>query len=106
MTDTSYRGNILAVDDTPANLQLLTSVLKDRGYQVRPAPNGRLALRAAENEPPDLILLDIAMPDMDGFEVCRQLKARVSLREIPVIFISVHTETLDKVQAFESGGVD
>jgi two-component system, sensor histidine kinase and response regulator len=98
--------DILIVDDTPANLQVLSGLLKERGYKVRPVPNGRLALQAARNVPPDLILLDIKMPEMDGFEVCRQLKADARLREIPVIFISALDEALDKVQAFGVGGVD
>src|SRR5436190_5857867 len=98
--------DILIVDDTPANLQLLTGMLKDRGYKVRPAPNGRLALQAAQMQPPDLILLDINMPDVDGYEACAQLKASELLRDVPVIFISALDETLDKVRAFAVGGVD
>jgi len=99
-------GNILVVDDTPANLQLLTEMLKERGYKVRPAPSGELALRGARAAPPDLILLDITMPGMDGFEVCSHLKADERLREIPVLFISALNETSDKVRAFQAGGVD
>lgn len=99
-------GNILVVDDTPANLQLLATVLNERGYKVRPAPSGKLALQAALREPPDLVLLDINMPEMDGFEVCRRLKADLRLAAIPVIFISATRETSDKVQAFAVGGVD
>jgi two-component system, sensor histidine kinase and response regulator len=98
--------DILIVDDTLANLQVLSGLLKERGYKVRPVPSGRLALQAANNLPPDLILLDIKMPEMDGFEVCRRLKADPKLKEIPVIFISALNETLDKVQAFGAGGVD
>jgi DNA-binding response OmpR family regulator len=98
--------DILIVDDTPANLQVLSGLLKERGYKVRPAPSGKLALQAARNTPPDLVLLDVKMPDMDGFEVCRQLKADARLREIPVIFISALSDTLDKIQAFGAGGVD
>ncbi|MBI4860261.1 MAG: hybrid sensor histidine kinase/response regulator [Candidatus Riflebacteria bacterium] len=98
--------NILVVDDTPANLQLLTGMLKERGYRVRPVPSGRLALQAAGNNPPDLILLDINMPEMNGFEVCERLKATETLREIPVIFISALSEALDKVKAFSVGAVD
>lgn len=98
--------NILVVDDTPANLQLLVNMLKQRGYKVRPVPNGELALRAARASPPDLILLDVTMPGMDGYEVCAQLKADARLRDIPVLFISALNETEDKVRAFQSGGVD
>ena len=100
------QANVLVVDDTPANLTLLSGMLKDKGYRVRPVPAGKLALGAVEVEPPDLILLDITMPEMDGFEVCRRLKDDVRFRDIPVIFISALTETLDKVKAFGVGGVD
>ncbi|MGZ8877852.1 MAG: HD domain-containing phosphohydrolase [Candidatus Aminicenantales bacterium] len=100
------KPSILVVDDTPANLQLLASVLKERGYKTRPVPNGLLALQAALSEPPDLILLDINMPEMNGFEVCQSLKADEKLRDIPVIFISALNEVLDKVKAFAVGGVD
>jgi len=98
--------NVIVVDDTPANLQLLTGMLKERGYKVRPVPSGKLALQAAKNDPPDLILLDIMMPEMDGYKVCEWLKADEILREIPVIFISALNETMDKVRAFGVGGVD
>lgn len=98
--------NVIVVDDTPANLQLLTGMLKERGYKVRPVPSGKLALQAAKNDPPDLILLDIMMPEMDGYEVCERLKADEKLREISVIFISALNETMDKVRAFGVGGVD
>ncbi len=94
------------VDDTPANLQVLGGMLKERGYKVRPVPNGKLALLAAQRDPPDLILLDINMPEMNGYEVCEQLKADDKLKGIPVIFISALTEPLDKVKAFATGGVD
>ena len=99
-------ASILVVDDTPANLQVLAGMLKDRGYKVRPVPSGKLALLAARRDPPDLILLDINMPEMNGFEVCEQLKADEMLKGIPVIFISALTEQLDKVKAFAIGGVD
>jgi signal transduction histidine kinase len=98
--------NVIVVDDTPANLQLLTGMLKERGYKVRPVPSGKLALQAAKNDPPDLILLDIMMPEMDGYEVCERLKADEKLKEISVIFISALNETMDKVKAFGVGGVD
>jgi putative two-component system response regulator len=100
------KPSILVVDDTPANLQLLASMLKERGYRTRPVPSGLLALQAALSEPPDLILLDINMPEMNGFEVCQSLKADEKLKDIPVIFISALNEVLDKVRAFAVGGVD
>jgi putative two-component system response regulator len=97
---------ILIVDDTPENLRVLLELLKRQGYKVRAVPSGRLALQAAASDPPDLILLDIMMPEMDGYEVCRRLKADAKLCEIPVVFLSALDETLDKVRAFEAGGVD
>ncbi len=106
MTAKQAKDTILIVDDTPANLDLLSNILRSAGYGVRPAPNGRLALRAAQNKPPDVILLDINMPEMNGFEVCRRLKEDVRLASIPVLFISALTDTSDKVAAFRAGGVD
>jgi two-component system sensor histidine kinase/response regulator len=100
------RGDILIVDDKPANLQLLSSILKERGHTVRAVVSGTMGLIAARTVKPDLILLDIRMPGMDGYEVCRQLKADEALHSVPVIFISSLEETLDKVKAFQSGGVD
>ena len=100
------RGNILVVDDTPANLRLLAGILNGKGYKVRPVPNGELALSAARGMPPDLILLDIMMPEMNGYEVCEKIKADERTRDIPVIFISAINDVLDKVKAFEVGGVD
>src|SRR5947199_4184842 len=105
-SDAGQPAGILVVDDTPANLQVLTGMLKDRGYKARPVPSGKLALLAARKDPPDLILLDINMPEMNGYEVCEQLKADDQLKGIPVIFISALTEPLDKVKAFAIGGVD
>jgi len=102
----SPASEILIVDDTLANLRLLTAMLAEEGYRVRPARNGELALMNAQAAPPDLILLDIRMPDMDGYEVCKQLKANPSTRDIPVIFISALGQTEEKVKAFASGGVD
>lgn len=104
--DTVPKGNILIVDDTPDNLRLLSSTLTARGYKVRSAINGAMALMGAQAAPPDLILLEIKMPDMDGYEVCQRLKENQQTREIPVIFISALNEVLDKVKAFTSGGVD
>jgi signal transduction histidine kinase len=99
-------ASILIVDDIPANLKVLGEILKGDGYKVRPVPSGMLALQVAEKEKPDLILLDIMMPDMDGYEVCRQLKANPKLSDIPIIFISALNETNDVVKALKSGGVD
>ncbi|MEG4105437.1 response regulator [Microcoleus sp. S13_C5] len=100
------KGNILIVDDTPENLQVLSATLSDRGYKVRGVINGKMAIRAARSGSPDLILLDIKMPEMDGYEVCTQLKEDPKTSEIPVIFISALDEVLDKVTAFKVGGVD
>ncbi|MCC3408404.1 MAG: response regulator [Microcoleus sp. PH2017_10_PVI_O_A] len=100
------RGNILVVDDTPANLRLLAGILNGKGYKVRPVPSGELALSAAKGMPPDLILLDIMMPEMNGYEVCEKIKADERTRDIPVIFISAINDVLDKVKAFDVGGVD
>jgi diguanylate cyclase (GGDEF)-like protein len=102
----SFTGNILVVDDTPDNLRVLSASLSEKGYQVRCAKNGSMALITAAKEPPDLILLDIKMPDMDGYQVCQQLKANEKTRNIPVIFLSALDDVFDKVQAFEVGGVD
>jgi len=99
-------GNIMVVDDTVANLKLLENILGKRGYRVRSFPRGRLALAAAAIEPPDLILLDINIPEMNGYEICARLKADAVLAPVPVIFISALNDMLDKVKAFGSGGVD
>lgn len=103
---TNYKGNILAVDDTPANLRLLVSLLTEKGYKVRAVPSGKLALAGIKQSPPDLILLDIMMPEMNGYEVCEKLKIDEQIQDIPVIFISAINEVLDKVKAFDVGGVD
>jgi two-component system, sensor histidine kinase and response regulator len=100
------KGNILIVDDTPNNLRLLSSMLARQGYEVRSAISGSVALMAVRTVPLDLILLDINMPKMNGYEVCERLKADPETREIPVIFLSALGEPLDKVQAFQVGGVD
>lgn len=100
------KGSILAVDDTAASLKVLSDLLKGAGYSVRSAISGALALRSAAHQPPDLVLLDIRMPDMDGFEVYRQLKARPETRDVPVIFFSARTETDDKLRGYELGAVD
>ena len=96
----------MIVDDNPANLKLLEDMLRRQGYEVRSFPRGRLALAAAEQEPPDLILLDIDMPEMNGYEVCERLKSTAELSGIPVIFLSALNETQDKVKALQSGAVD
>ncbi|MGB3532653.1 MAG: response regulator [Microcoleaceae cyanobacterium] len=102
----TYRGDILVIDDTPANLRLLVNLLSHKGYKVRALPSGRIALAGITAAIPDLILLDIMMPDMDGYEVCKQLKSNEQTREIPIIFISALHEVIDKVKAFSIGGVD
>ncbi len=98
--------NILVVDDTPDNLRLLVGMLTEHGYDVRAASDGEFGLESARVTPPDLILLDIRMPDMDGYTVCKELKADEYTRDIPVIFISALDEVTDKVKGFEVGGVD
>lgn len=102
----SEQVSILVVDDTPANLQILFQMLKSKGYRARPVPSGSLALRAVEYEPPDLILMDINMPGLDGIATCRQLKQNDLYRDIPVIFVSARNDTFDKIKAFQAGGVD
>ncbi len=98
--------NILIVDDKLENLQVLESTLTQQGYEVRKAINGSMALMGAIAEPPDLVLLDIRMPDMDGYEVCQQLKANPKTESIPVVFLSALDDVVDKVKAFAVGGVD
>src|SRR3984957_18898950 len=106
MAQINGKSLIMAVDDQPANLKLLEELLTRQGYIVRSFPRGRLALEAAARNPPDLILLDINMPEMSGFKVCELLKADEKLACIPVIFLSALTDASDKVQAFQCGGVD
>jgi signal transduction histidine kinase len=105
-SDTLPKGSILIVDDTPANLRLLSGMLAEQGYKVRSVINGQMALTAAQAAPPDLILLDIRMPEMSGYEVCEHLKAEEQTRDIPIVFISALDATEDKVKAFATGGVD
>ncbi|PSF35694.1 hybrid sensor histidine kinase/response regulator [Aphanothece hegewaldii CCALA 016] len=100
------KGNILIVDDTPDNLRLLSTMLVEQGYEVRSVINGAMAIMGAKAEPPDLILLDINMPKMNGYEVCQHLKADNQTQEIPIIFISALEDVFDKLQAFSVGGVD
>lgn len=106
LTAEDITGNILVVDDNPENLRLLSSLLAQAGHKVRKVMDGRWALQAALLSPPDLILLDIMMPEMSGYEVCRLLKEMDRTRDIPIIFLSVNNEALDKIQAFRFGGVD
>ncbi len=98
--------DILIVDDTPDNLRVLSSMLARRGYTIRKALNGQMALTACQTTAPDLILLDIMMPGMDGYQVCEQLKNNENTRDIPIIFISALDDVSDKVKAFTLGGVD
>lgn len=102
----SAAGNILVVDDIADNLRVLSAALTERGYQVRCVKNGTMALLTAKKNPPQLILLDIKMPDMDGYQVCEQLKQDELTRDIPIIFLSAFDDVLDKVKAFSVGGVD
>ena len=99
-------GQIAVIDDLAANLHLLSNLLEDAGYDVRPFPRGKLALEGIAYSVPDLVLLDIQMPEMNGYEVCEKLKANELTQNIPVIFISALNETFDKVKAFQVGGVD
>ncbi|WP_299484503.1 diguanylate cyclase [Acaryochloris sp. IP29b_bin.137] len=105
-TDLTGKVKILLVDDQPQNLQLLTDVLEEQGYEVLQALNGTIALQAVALDQPQLILLDIQMPEMDGYTVCQRLKADPSTQEIPVVFVSALDESWDKVKAFSVGGVD
>lgn len=101
-----HRSSILVVDDTPENLKVLSGMLRNKGYEVRPVTSGKLALKAILSKAPDLMLLDINMPDMDGYQLCEQIKSEPLTKDIPVIFISALSETLDKVKAFSAGGLD
>lgn len=106
MTDEARKATIMVVDDTPENLVLLARILKPEGYKVLTLPDGKMAINAIRSQPPDLILLDVMMPGMDGYEVCSLLKAEAATSAIPVIFISALSDPLDKVEAFRSGAVD
>ncbi|MGF1542728.1 MAG: diguanylate cyclase domain-containing protein [Pleurocapsa sp.] len=105
-SEPASQGDILVVDDKPENLLLLSVALTKKGYEVRKVVNGNLALLAAQAEPPDLVLLDINMPEMNGYQVCRQLKANSKTQDIPIIFITASDEAFDKVKAFNLGGSD
>ncbi len=100
------QSSILIVDDTVENLRLVSRILKEQTYRIRIANNGERALKSVQANPPDLILLDIMLPDIDGYEVCRRLKADARTHDIPVIFISALDQVFDKVTAFNMGGVD
>jgi diguanylate cyclase (GGDEF)-like protein len=100
------KGDILVVDDLPNNLRFVSAILTEQGYKVRSAINGQMALTVAKAARPDLILLDIKMPEMDGYQVCQRLKADAQTHDIPIIFLSALDEPVDKVKAFEVGGVD
>ncbi|MCS6814647.1 MAG: PleD family two-component system response regulator [Cyanobacteria bacterium] len=102
----SHRGNILVVDDIPENLLLLFAMLSQQEYRVHRAVNGQMAIAAAQNLQPELILLDVDMPDMDGYQVCQELKRNPQTSHIPVIFISAMSQTSDKVKGFNVGGAD
>jgi signal transduction histidine kinase len=102
----NYKANILVVDDTPDNLRLLSAMLRGEGYEVRKALNGKMALTACQMLIPDIVLLDVNMPGMDGYEVCKQIKTNEQTCGVPVIFISALDDVLDKVKAFDVGGVD
>ena len=106
MSESEIKANILAVDDTPDNLRLLSAILTQQGYHVRKALNGQRAIASAREFPPDLILLDVMMPELNGYQVCQHLKSLPETREIPVIFLSALDNVSDKVKAFEAGGVD
>jgi len=104
--DSSSSGYIVIVDDRPETLQMLSIMLLNQGYKVRQANNPQIALKRIFSDPPDVILLDINMPEMNGFEVCSQIKTRPETRDIPVIFMSALDSVADKLEAFSVGGVD
>lgn len=106
MTTQDATPTVLIVDDTPQNLTLLREILTQHGYNVRPAINGEIALKSIQTSIPDLILLDIMMDGMDGYEVCMRLKSDASTSDIPILFISALDDTFDKLKAFQIGGVD
>jgi two-component system, sensor histidine kinase and response regulator len=103
---TAQLSKILVVDDTPNNLRLLASILKEKGYEIKAVTSGRMALTVTHRLMPELILLDICMPEMDGYEVCQALKANPQTSDIPIIFLSALDDVSDKVKAFKFGGVD
>jgi two-component sensor histidine kinase/CheY-like chemotaxis protein len=100
------KPSVMIVDDTPSNLEILSAALAQWGYRVRTAPSGKLALQAARIDPPDLILLDILMPGIDGYEVCRSLKEHEATKDIPVIFITALNSEDDEEKGLSMGAVD
>ncbi len=106
MTEERKEINLLIVDDNPKNLQVLAALFSEEKYRVVVAQNGLQAIKSVEAIIPDLILLDVVMPEMDGFETCRQLKASPSMKDIPIIFLTAKTETEDIVKGFELGAID
>ncbi|KQV80666.1 motility regulator [Massilia sp. Root351] len=106
LSEQGSKGEVLIVEDTPASLKLLSDLLTEAGYYVRQAPNGELALWTVQSRPPELILLDVRMPGIDGFEVCRRLKSSPATAHVPVIFLSAQHDTDDKVRGFALGGAD
>ncbi len=105
-TTPALKSNILVVDDTPLNLRLLTIILDKQGYTTHSVSNGEAAIQFVETHLPELILLDIMMPGMDGYKVCEKLKLNERTRDIPIIFISALSDVVDKIKAFSVGGVD
>src|SRR5262245_50362677 len=99
-------SRILLIEDAPANIQAVSSILKEQGYQISVATSGQQGLELLERLRPDLILLDVMMPGIDGFETCRRIKTSTAWREIPIIFLTAKTDTPDIVRGFEAGAVD
>lgn len=99
-------ASIVVVDDAPANLILLANILEEAGYEVRVANCGQRALALVMRQPPDLVLLDVNLPDQDGYEVCREMKLNAALRSVPVIFLSADDHPAAKARAFDAGGVE
>src|SRR5256885_4171878 len=106
LTSAPMNERILVVDDTPANIQTVAAILKGKGYQLSVATNGKQALDALTKIRPDLILLDVMMPELDGFETCQRIKSSEAWRDIPIIFLTAKTDTADIVKGFEMGAVD
>jgi light-regulated signal transduction histidine kinase (bacteriophytochrome) len=106
LANNTYRADIMIVDDTPDNLQVLFTMLNEHGYEVRRVLNGQQAMNAIATDPPELILLDIMMPELNGYEVCIKLKSQENTRHIPIIFLSALDEAVDRVRGFEVGGAD
>ena len=103
---TETKGTVLLVDDIPENLQLLSELLIQKGYTTRSVTSGKMALKTLKVKQTDVIFLDIKMPEMDGYEVCKAIKSDSELKDIPILFISALDDAFDKVKAFECGGID